>query len=158
MKIKYWKNILYTVFELSIFGSAKVGLLVMSLGQRLVLDLRLGRWDLRLDLRLETYLRLAFKDLRLTCNLTLATCKHLCKKVILPTITSPESQRDADWVISPFNDFCSFWSVAINIMDKLQFLIFIFAVLLPNLCNVLLCNYRIYLSSLSMLNMRLSTI
>jgi len=26
----------------------------------------------------ETYLRLAFKDLRLTCDLTLATCKHLC--------------------------------------------------------------------------------
>jgi len=37
-------------------------------------------------------------------------------------------------------------------MDKLQFLIFIFAVLLPDLYGVLLCNYRIYLSSLSMLN------
>ena len=36
-------------------------------------------------------------------------------------------------------------------MDKLQFLIFTM-ILLPNLCNVLLCNYRIYLSSLSMLN------
>jgi len=35
MKIKYRKNILYTVFELSVFGSARVGLLVMSLGQRL---------------------------------------------------------------------------------------------------------------------------
>ena len=30
------------------------------------------------------------------------------------------------WVISPFYDFCSFWSVAV---DKLQFLSFIFAVL-----------------------------
>jgi len=29
------------------------------------------------------------------------------------------------WVISYFNDFCSFCSVAVNIMDKLQFLIFI---------------------------------
>ena len=37
-------------------------------------------------------------------------------------------------------------------MDKLQFLIFIFAVLLPNLCNVLLCNYRIYLSNSSILS------
>ena len=37
-------------------------------------------------------------------------------------------------------------------MDKPKFLIFIFAVLLSNLCNVLLCNYRIYLGSLSMLN------
>ena len=38
-------------------------------------------------------------------------------------------------------------------MDKLQFLIFIFVVLLPNLCNVLLCNYRIYLSSFSILKL-----
>jgi len=30
MKIKYRKNILYTVFEFSVFGSARVGLLVMS--------------------------------------------------------------------------------------------------------------------------------
>jgi len=37
-------------------------------------------------------------------------------------------------------------------MEKLQFLIMIFAVLLPNLCNVLLFNYVIYLSSLSILN------
>ena len=28
-------------------------------------------------------------------------------------------------VISPFNDFCGFWSVAINTMDKLQFLVLI---------------------------------
>jgi len=32
---KVQKNILYTVFEFSVFGSARVGLLVMSLGQRL---------------------------------------------------------------------------------------------------------------------------
>jgi len=32
---KVQKNILCTVFELSVFGSARVGLLVMSLGQRL---------------------------------------------------------------------------------------------------------------------------
>jgi len=37
-------------------------------------------------------------------------------------------------------------------MDKVQFLIFIFAALLPYLCSVLLCNNRIYSSSLSMLN------
>jgi len=45
-----------------------------------------------------------------------------------------------------FGFFCS---VAVNTMDKLQFLIFrlYFAVLLPSLCNVLLCNY-----SLSVLN------
>jgi len=30
-------------------------------------------------------------------------------------------------------------------MDRVQFLIFVFAVLLPNLCNALLCNYRISL-------------
>ena len=35
MKIKYIKNILYTIIELSVFGSARVSLLVMSLGQRL---------------------------------------------------------------------------------------------------------------------------
>jgi len=34
------------------------------------------------------------------------------------------------WVISPFYDFCSFWSMAVNTIDKLQFLSFIFAVLL----------------------------
>jgi len=32
-------------------------------------------------------------------------------------------------------------------LDKLQFLVFIFAALLPDLCSVSLCNYRIYLSS-----------
>ena len=46
--------------------------------------------------------------------------------------------------IITFNDFfCGFWSVAVNIMDRVQFLIFVFAVLLPNLCNA--CNYRISL-------------
>ena len=34
------------------------------------------------------------------------------------------------WVISPIYDFCSFWSMAVNAIDKLQFLSFIFAVLL----------------------------
>ena len=29
------------------------------------------------------------------------------------------------WVISPFNDLCGFWSVAVNTMDKLQFLVLI---------------------------------
>jgi len=48
-------------------------------------------------------------------------------------------------------NICSFRSVAVNIMDKLQFLIIIVAVLLPDLCNVLLSNYRIYLSSISIL-------
>jgi len=45
----------------------------------LTCDLGGGTWlDMRLDpSRLETFLRLAFKDLRLTCDLTLATCKHL---------------------------------------------------------------------------------
>ena len=37
-------------------------------------------------------------------------------------------------------------------MDKLQFFIFLLAVLLANLCNLLLCNYRIYFSSFSILN------
>jgi len=36
-------------------------------------------------------------------------------------------------------------------MDKLQFLIFMFAVLLSKLCSVSLCNYRIYFSSFSIL-------
>ena len=31
-------------------------------------------------------------------------------------------------------------------MDKLQFLVLMFAVLLSKLCNVLLCSYNIYLS------------
>jgi len=34
-------------------------------------------------------------------------------------------------------------------MDKLQFLVLIFAVLLSKLCNVLLCNYTVYLNSFS---------
>jgi len=38
-------------------------------------------------------------------------------------------------------------------MDKLQFLALIFAVLLSKLCNVLLCNYKIYLSSFSILEL-----
>ena len=44
--------------------------------------------------------------------------------------------------------FCGFWSVAVNTVDKLQFLVLIglFAVLLSKLCNVLLCSYEIYLS------------
>jgi len=43
------------------------------------------------------------------------------RKVIgLHTITSPECQRDDE--LSLFkNDFCGFWYVAVNIMDKLQF-------------------------------------
>ena len=45
------------------------------------------------------------------------------------------------WVISPFNDFCGFRSVAVNILDKLQFLICIFAVLLPNLRNCVITEY-----------------
>ena len=36
-------------------------------------------------------------------------------------------------------------------MAKLQFLVLIFAVLWSKLCNVLLCNYKIYLSSFSIL-------
>ena len=45
------------------------------------------------------------------------------------------------WVISPFNDFCCFRSVAVNTADKLQFLIFIFAVFMPNLCNCVITEY-----------------
>ena len=70
------------------------------------------------------------------------------KKSLKGDITHDHMAWKSTW--SPFNDFCGFWSVAVNIMDKLQFLIFIFAVLLPNLCNVLLCNYRTYLSSLGL--------
>ena len=36
-------------------------------------------------------------------------------------------------------------------MDKVQFLVLTFAVLLSKLCNVLLCIYKIYLSSFSIL-------
>jgi len=35
--------------------------------------------------------------------------------------------------------------VAVNTMDKLQFLVLIFAVLLSKLCNVSLYNYKVYL-------------
>ena len=45
--------------------------------------------------------------------------------------------------------FAVFWSVAVNTMDKLQFLVLIFAVLLSKLCNVLLCNYTVSLNSFS---------
>ena len=38
-------------------------------------------------------------------------------------------------------------------MDKLQFIVLIFAVLLSKLCNVLLCKYKVYLSSFSILQM-----
>ena len=44
---KVQKNILYTVFELSVFGSARVGLLVMSLGQRL--GASLATWAVGLE-------------------------------------------------------------------------------------------------------------
>jgi len=47
--------------------------------------------------------------------------------------------------------FCSFWSVAVNTIHKLQFLVLIFAVLLSELCNMSLYNYKIYLSSFSIL-------
>ena len=50
-----------------------------------------------------------------------------------------------------FNDFCVFWSVAVNTVDKLQFLVLIFAVLLSKLCNALLWNNEIYLSIFSIL-------
>ena len=36
--------------------------------------------------------------------------------------------------------FCGFWSVAVNIMNKLQILLIIFAVLLSQLCNVSPCD------------------
>jgi len=58
---------------------------------------------------------------------------------MLPTITSPERQCDAQQY-HLFNEFCCCCSIADNTMDKLQFLIFTFAVLLPNLCNVSFCN------------------
>jgi len=76
MKNKVQKNILYMVLELTIFDSARVGLLGPA-----TWDLTYAvRLDLRLDSsRLETYLRLVFKGLRLTRDLTLATlCK--CRK------------------------------------------------------------------------------
>ena len=38
-------------------------------------------------------------------------------------------------------------------MDKLQFLVLIFAVLMSKLCSVSLCNYRIYLSGFSILKL-----
>ena len=38
------------------------------------------------------------------------------------------------WVISPFNDFCGFWSVAVNTMDKLQFLALIIIMWLRLAC------------------------
>ena len=41
-----------------------------------------------------------------------------------------------------FYDFCGFWSVAVNTVDKLQFLIFIFAVLLPNLSTSSFDSYK----------------
>ena len=64
------------VLELTVFDSARVGLLGPA-----TWDLTYAvRLDLRLDSsRLETYLRLVFKGLRLTRDLTLATlCK--CRK------------------------------------------------------------------------------
>ena len=41
----------------------------------------------------------------------------IIKKVILPTVTSPECQRDAEYY-HLFNDFCGFWTVAVNTMDS----------------------------------------
>jgi len=69
----------------------------------------------------------------------------IIKKVILPTITLPECQRNVTFLMI----FAVFWSVAVNTMDKLQFLVLIFAVLLSKLCNVSLCNYTVYLNSFS---------
>ena len=68
--------------------------------------------------------------------------------LILPTITIAWMSTWC-WVISTFYDFCGFWFVAVNTVDKLQFLICTFSVLLSKLCNVSLCNYIywIYLSS-----------
>ena len=42
------------------------------------------------------------------------------------------------WLTSPFYDFCGYRSVAVNIVYKLQFLIFIFAVLLLVLSKLLI--------------------
>jgi len=36
-----------------------------------------------------------------------------------------------------------------RVMDKLQFIVLIVAVLLSKLCNVSLCNYTVYLNSFS---------
>ena len=46
------------------------------------------------------------------------------------------------WLIASLCDFCSFWYVAVKIVFKLRFLIFIFAVLLPYLC--MLSFYTVY--------------
>jgi len=40
--------------------------------------------------------------------------------------------------------FCGFRSVAVNTVDKLQFLVLLFAVLLSKFCNVSLCSYKVY--------------
>jgi len=42
------------------------------------------------------------------------------------------------WLTLPFYEFCGFRSVAVNIVYKLQFFIFIFAVLLLDLSRLLL--------------------
>jgi len=84
---KVQKNFLYTVFELAVFGSARVWAWASDLGP----DLRLGRWDLRLDpSRLATYLRLAYKDLELTCDLTL-------RDLQTSLITSSENFTRSRW-------------------------------------------------------------
>jgi len=62
------------------------------------------------------------------------------------------------WVISPFNDFAFFWVIAVNTVDNLQFLIFIYAVLLPYLCSVSLCNSRKNLSSFWILKIKTLTL
>jgi len=62
----------------------------------------------------------------------LLSLKLLCVRNIMWNITHHHVAYMSTWclVISLFYDFCSSWCVAFNTMDKLQFLSFIFAVLL----------------------------
>jgi len=77
------------------------------------------------------------------CSLSIvltATDQKLLKRWYYPQSHHPNVMWC--WVILLFNDLCCFWSVAVNTVDKLQFLILTFAVLLRNLCSVSLCNCR----------------
>ena len=70
-----------------------------------------------------------------TANIHIKNCS--LSKMLTATDLKPQKSLKGDitqhhvdiqamwrWVISPLNDLCGFWSVAVNIMDKLQFLIF----------------------------------
>ena len=73
---------------------------------------------------------------------------HLNVKLMLSNVT----------VLFSFLMILRFLYLTVNTMDELQLLIFIYVALLPNLCDLSLCNSRRYTSGCRFSRLRLSAI